>query len=99
MYANLFEEIKENISSVLDGKKVLIYNSDFDTRMLSQSGYDKKINDICLMNMYMDYVGSERWISLADAMSYEEINNIQDHRAIGDCLCCLELIKKIVGVK
>ncbi|MBP3906945.1 MAG: 3'-5' exonuclease [Peptostreptococcaceae bacterium] len=97
--ANLFEEIKENISSVLDGKKVLIYNSDFDTRMLSQSGYDKKINDICLMNMYMDYVGSERWISLADAMSYEEINNIQDHRAIGDCLCCLELIKKIVGVK
>lgn len=96
--APLLENIKDNIAAVLNDKKVLIYNSDFDIRILFQSGYDKYINSICLMNMYMDYINSESWVSLANAMSYEGIDDIQDHRAIGDCLCCLELIKKIAGV-
>lgn len=96
--APLFEEVKNNIYSVLDGKKVLIYNSDFDTRMLLQSGYDRDFRTICLMNMYMNYIDSERWVSLANAMQYEGVNIVQNHRALGDCLCCLELIKKIVEV-
>ena len=49
------------------------------------------------MNLYMNYVDSERWIGLQRAMDYEGIDIIQDHSALGDCLCCLELIKKIAN--
>lgn len=94
--APLFEEIEEDIRSILQDNKVLIYNSSFDTRMLFQSGYDGPINSICLMNLYMEYIDSERWVSLSNALKYEKIDIIQNHRALGDCLCCLELIKKIV---
>ena len=47
------------------------------------------------MNLYMNYINSDRWIGLQEALDYEGIKIEQNHRALGDCYCCLELIKKI----
>lgn len=90
-----FEDIIKDIEKAILNKRVLAYNSEFDIRLLRQSGYKNIINDVCLMHKYMWYIDSERWVSLSDAMMYEDINIIQDHRALGDCKCCLELINKI----
>ena len=48
------------------------------------------------MNLYMEYVNSDKRISLRNAMKYEKVKLIQDHSAKGDCICCLELMKAIV---
>lgn len=90
-----FQDIIKDIDKAILNKKVLAYNSEFDVRMLRQNGYKNIINDFCLMHEYMWYVDSERWISLSNAMIYEDINIMQDHRSLGDCKCCLELINKI----
>lgn len=90
-----FQDIIKDIDKAIFNKKVLAYNSAFDVRLLRQSGYKNTINDICLMHEYMWYIDSERWVSLSNAMRYENINIIQDHRSLGDCKCCLEIINKI----
>lgn len=88
-------EINNNILDIIKDKIVLIYNSSFDERMLYQSGFEGKINTKCLMYLYMSYINSDRWISLQNALYYEDINILQSHGSFDDCLCCLELIKSI----
>lgn len=44
----------------------------------------------------MAYIETDRWISLQNALIKEGVETIQDHRAKSDCLCCLELINKVV---
>lgn len=91
------KELNGTINELFKNKTILIFNEDFDVRMLYQSGFEGDIKSKCLMNLYMNYVDSERWIGLQRAMDYEGIDIIQDHSALGDCLCCLELIKKIAN--
>lgn len=91
-----FNEIIKDIEEVLEDKIALIFNEEFDIRMLRQSGYKKRIHSKCLMNLYMEYAISDKWISLTNAMKYEKVKLIQDHSAKGDCICCLELMKAIV---
>lgn len=90
-------ELTPRIQEIFKDKTILIYNADFDVRMLYQSGYEEDINSWCMMYLYMDYASSDRWIGLQRAMQYEGINIIQDHSAYGDCICVLELIKKIAN--
>lgn len=92
-----FENILEELEKIIENKTLLIFNSEFDVRMLYQSGFKKEIpiKSECLMNLYMNYLDSDRWIGLQRALEYEDINIVQDHRALGDCYCCLKLIKKI----
>lgn len=100
-----WDMVAGKVEEILKDKTILIFNSDFDTRMIMQSSsiYDIRFNDslktICIMNMYMHYVGSSRWISLSNACDYEGIDTVQDHRAKGDCLMVLELLKKISTVE
>lgn len=91
-----FSDIKENIRKFIENKILLIYNADFDTRILRQSGYEYEIKANCLMYEYMRYIDSDRRIGLQRAMDCEGVEIIQNHRAKSDCLCCLELIKKVV---
>ncbi len=90
-----FEKVINSVEEILKENTALIFNSAFYIRMLKQTGYTGDIKSICLMYLYMDYTNSETWISLSNAMKWEGVDMIQDHSAIGDCLCCLELIKKI----
>lgn len=92
------KELNSSIQNILKGKTVLIYNDDFDVRMLYQSGYEGDINSWCMMHLYMDYINSDRWIGLQRAMDCEGVNIHQDHSAIGDCKCVLELIKAIAFI-
>lgn len=89
------KELTPEIQELFKNKTILIYNKVFDVRMLYQSGFEGEFNSCCMMNLYMDYINSDRWVGLQRAMEYEGIDIIQDHSAFGDCICVLELIKKI----
>ena len=89
------KELTPKIQELFKNKTILIYNEVFDVRMLYQSGFEGEFNSCCMMNLYMDYINSDRWVGLQRAMKYEGIDIVQEHSAFGDCKCVLELIKKI----
>ena len=92
------ESLTSKLDEILIGKNILAYNAAFDRSMLRQSGYkNKKLVFNCLMNLYTEYLGEERWVSLADALHVEKIKINQKHRAIDDCFACLELIKVLAN--
>ncbi|MCL1989380.1 MAG: 3'-5' exonuclease [Defluviitaleaceae bacterium] len=104
-----FSEEWHNIKDVLKGKKILIYNASFDTRMLNQTARIHSCKNIltkqgthCVMTGYAKHhgqinpkTGQFRWIKLEQALKNEGISIVQSHRAIGDCLMTLSLIKKV----
>lgn len=103
-----FSEEWSKIKAVLEGKEVLIYNSKFDLRMLNQTARIHHCEELlnwrtvhCIMLGYARYngqrnpkTGDYRWVKLEQALRNEGIPIVQNHRAIGDCLMVLELIKK-----
>lgn len=90
-------DLNDEINEIFKDRTILIYNENFDRRMLYQSGFEGEFKSECLMNLYMNYIDSDRWVSLQNALFSENVNTVQDHSALGDCLCCLELIKPIAN--
>jgi len=107
--APTFAEEWMKIKAVLTAKQVLIYNANFDIRMLNQTARIHGCGAIidknsahCVMNGYAKYngeinskTGSYKWIKLEQALRNEGIEAHQDHRVIGDCLMTLALIRKV----
>lgn len=96
-----FLEVWPDIYKMLDGKLLVIYNAEFDLRMMVQSGQahdDYLVMFACdwsdAMNEYAnwcgewsDYHGSFRWQRLPSG----------DHSALGDCRAVLALINRMAG--
>lgn len=92
-----FEQLWPAIFDVIRGKRLLIYNADFDIRLLNQTAKAAKIElpnspARCIMLMYAeflgmwnDYHGNYRWPKLYGG----------DHTAVGDCKATLEVIKEM----
>jgi len=92
-----FVEVWPRVFHAIDGKLLVIYNADYDLRMLSQSGraHDFPISFTfesysCAMKRYAewygdwnDYRGSFRWQRLPSG----------DHSSLGDCRSVLKLIQ------
>ena len=104
-----FPKVWQQVKDILAGSKILIYNSDFDVRMLNQTARIYGLGEVlnkqsvrCVMKGYARYhgqrnpkTGDYRWIKLEQALQNEGIPTVQNHRAIGDCLMTLALIKKV----
>ena len=97
-----FSEEWSKIKEILNGKQVLIYNGDFDLRMLNQTARIHRCGEVlnkkavhCVMRGYARHRGYGRWVKLEQALRNEGISVIQSHRAIGDCLMTWALIKKV----
>lgn len=81
--------------------KILIFNAEYDERLIRQSCKIAKIDGIddelyefycrcsCVMEAYAQLLGSDRWISLANATGKTTL-----HRALADCQAVLQLINK-----
>lgn len=93
-------DVWNRIYPVLKDKTILIYNDEFDMRVMKDSFHPyqisdeikKQINQLkseCVMRSYADYINSNRWVKLSYACGYQT-----DHRALSDCLATLDVIKK-----
>lgn len=94
----------EEIKSILKDRISLIYNSSFDYRLIKQTcnSFNVEFLDFdvkCIMRLYSEYIGSERWVSLEKAYQYEVGDIVQGHRSLADCRMCLEIIKAIAERK
>jgi DNA polymerase-3 subunit epsilon len=102
--APVFTEIYPKIARAIEGKTVLIYNSDYDTYLLdnlvNRNGLDMPhFESWCAMKAYADHkkrpgkYGNYAWIKLAEACQMEGVVLTDAHRALGDTLATYGLLK------
>jgi DNA polymerase III subunit epsilon len=101
------------VADLIKGKDVIIYNADYDMRIIRQShsawGLSAPIFDAdgdthCAMLWYAEYWGewndyrqSFRWQKLSVACQQQKVAVKDAHSAIGDCKMTYALLKRILS--
>lgn len=105
--APTWTDIAPRLRLLLEGRKVVAFNSEFDARLLRQTaqafGDDIQMNDWCAMNLAVRAYGATssyyNSISLNDAVDAAGIEwQGQSHSALGDALTMLGLVKTIAAL-
>lgn len=96
-----FLEIYPQLMALLNGKIVVVYNHSFDQDILRAVCRRLKQPMVtptewyCAMRAYSVYSSSTRYQKLTVACEREGIPLASAHRALGDCLMTLALMKKM----
>lgn len=92
-----FAELVPQIKSLTMGKRVLIYNAEFDEKLIEQTieqddaPYFSMITE-CVMLQYSKFVG--QWNDYYYEYRYQRLP-AGDHSAVGDCKATLKVIEKM----
>lgn len=104
-----FNEVWQEIIPKINGKRVLIYNADFDARMIEQSSQNKdqclNFSYECLMKWYAQFYGN--WSSWHDNYKWQKLppyiltdyRELKPHRALHNCLASLQLLHEMANYK
>lgn len=102
--APTFAELWPQLREVLHMRHVVIYNANYDVRMMRQSGKllipaRLAINPLCAMELFAQFYGewnhrhrSYRWQSLGFAGAHCGINQGSAHQAISDAEACRKIV-------
>jgi DNA polymerase-3 subunit epsilon len=95
--APVFAVLVPQIEEIISAKTVLIYNAEFDERLISQTCEQDKCRRVmmkteCVMIPYSRYVG--KWSDYHSSYAYQRLPG-GDHTAMGDCYATLEVITKM----
>lgn len=106
-----YNEIHQKVLIILNDKNIIVYNSDFDLRMIkktaSKYNIDSEIkpkNVTCVMEWYAqfwgdfnDYFGSYKWQKLTSAARQQhiDISDLTAHDALSDCEITRRLINTV----
>lgn len=108
-----FREVMPKLQDVLKNRVLVVYNLDYDTRMLAQSAaahdevfFQTNLMSYCAMKIYAahwgewsDYRHDYKWQRLGDAMRQQGIRFEGTlHRALADTQVTRLLMQKIAGV-
>ncbi|NLX09877.1 MAG: 3'-5' exonuclease [Chloroflexi bacterium] len=101
-----FPAVYPALAGALAGRRVIVYNADFDRRILHQACSRYGLPPVaatdwdCAMKQYARYRGvwnswhnDFRWHRLTAACTWEQIHVQDAHSAVGDCRMALELIR------
>ena len=97
-------EVWPQVEASLQGRMVGIYNADFDLRMLRQTHRMNglpwrapEMQPFCIMRLYSDYRGTNRFISLEDAGRQLGIALPNAHRARADTALARAVLLRLAG--
>ncbi len=94
-----FAEIKDELEKIIAGRTVLIYNAEYDEKLIDQTceqdecSYFQMRND-CVMIPYSEFIG--RWSEYHYDYTFQRLPG-GDHSAIGDCRATLKVIHKMAN--
>jgi len=98
--APTFPEIYPFLAQALEERTIIIYNASFDTGVLAEVCSLHSLPDlgienrsVCAMRWYAQFVGE--WNSYFRSYKWQPLNG--GHRALGDCLACLNLIRAMAA--
>jgi len=101
-----FPGVYDQLAAVLSGRCVVVYNADFDRKILEQTcrRYKKPLIEpaewMCAMKQYAQFRGVRkgndfRWFRLTEACAHEAVFVGRAHSAVDDCVLTLHLIQKM----
>lgn len=111
--APTWDQVRANVYEVLRGQHVIIYNRDYDTKILRSSDAAYQIKDhlwvgasyYCAMLAYSEfraewneYRKNWKWHKLTTAIEQQGLTVKDAHGALGDCLMTLALLGKMYAV-
>jgi len=104
--APTWKEVWPEVLAILSGRKVGVYNAEFDLKMMQQSSRAHRMqmdqvswDRFCLMKLYasfygqVGYRGEFRWQRLEDAAYQCQLNLHNTHRAMDDTLLAKALLE------
>ena len=110
--APTWAEVKEKVLALINGKRVITYNAEYDRRMcdlsdkaleLPETNYDAN-GWHCAMEWYAEIYGdwndwhqSYTWQKLSKAIKQQNLPLLNAHGALDDCRMTLSLIRKLAG--
>lgn len=95
--APYFETAIHKFLQVIENKTILIYNAEFDIRLLQQTCYANDcpkfpLSYWCVMKEYSKFIG--QWSEYHQDYKYQKLPG-SNHTALGDCLATLKIIEKM----
>jgi DNA polymerase III subunit epsilon len=95
-----WETVFTLLQKIVEGKTLVIYNKDYDLRLIKQSSIAAGISfpvigckDVqCAMQAYSEFVGE--WNDYRGSFRWQKLTG-GDHSALGDCRATLDLIRKM----
>ena len=110
-------EIHARFCGLVEGRQVVIYSREFDTRVITQTarryglpapqGFDLVLDPgriHCAMQAYAEFRGEwsaekgrYRWQKLSAAAQQQGVTVTNAHRALGDCLMTLGLVRAMAS--
>jgi DNA polymerase-3 subunit epsilon len=103
--------VRDQVISIITGQNVVIYNATYDRKMMHRSDeyarlprtdYKTFATFHCAMLAYAefwgdwnDYFGSYRWQKLSIAAQQQQIQVVNAHTALGDCLMTWAVIERM----
>ena len=103
--APVWPEIHHQVGQILrDASRVVIYNAEFDIRLLRQTRDQYNLPPVgpprqryqCAMEHFARFVG--QWDRRRETFKWQPLRD-GNHRALGDCLATLKVLKKMAGGK
>lgn len=92
-----FTEVIEHVQGIISNKTVLIYNSEYDERLIDQTCEQDECSYLtlrtdCVMEQYSIFAG--KWSDYHHDYTFQKLPG-GNHTALGDCKATLEVIKKM----
>jgi DNA polymerase-3 subunit epsilon len=103
--APTLREIIDTLIDICQKKKIIIYNAEFDTKLLTQTAYQDNIqisegkwvvNCECAMYHYSRFAG--KWSNYHQNYTYQKLP-FSEHNSIGDCKATLKLIRMMANTE
>lgn len=94
-------EVYPQILETLQGLPAIAYNAPFEEGIFDTVSFREDLPApgplgwFCAMRGYKSYAGLRRFVKLTQACASEGIKVQNAHRAMGDCLMTLELLKRM----
>ena len=100
-----FSEEWERIKAAVAGRRIATYNRDFDRNIMVATAkkYNIPVEEVetmfkdsaCVMQSYTDFKHDYRTSKLQNALAENNIDVIQDHRAVSDCKITAQLVQAV----
>ena len=117
--APTWSEIHARFCDLVEGRQVVIYNREFDVRVIRQTahryglpapqGFDLELDGSavhCAMQAYAEFRGEwsaekgrYRWQKLSAAAEQQGVTVTNAHRALGDCLMTLGVVRAMASTE
>lgn len=111
--APMWKDVRPELMRIIDYKSVVTYNATYDRHMMHRSDetnglgeydYHARSHWHCAMEWYAalwgefdGYHANPRWQRLSNALVQQGLQPSDSHRALGDALMTLALMKRILG--